>query len=47
MSPMGEAADELIDDIRFMLEDAEKWTPVEFNSMQVGMTFKKLRIESD
>jgi len=43
MSPTGESVGELIDDIRYMLEDAEKWESVEFESMKVGMTFKKTK----
>jgi len=41
MSPMGDSVDELIGTLQIMLEDAAKWEPVEFESMQVGMTFRK------
>ncbi|MCL2564409.1 MAG: hypothetical protein FWE24_01185 [Defluviitaleaceae bacterium] len=43
MSPMGDSVDELIGTLQIMLEDAAKWEPVEFESMQVGMTFNKSR----
>ena len=41
MSPMGDSVDELIGTLQIMLEDAAKWEPVEFESMQVGMIFKR------
>ena len=43
MSPMGESVEELLGDLQFMLNDAAKWESVEFESMQVGMTFNKSR----
>jgi len=47
MSPMGDSVDELIGTLQIMLEDAAKWEPVEFNSMQVGMTFQRIEKKSD
>jgi|GEM_PF-3240462 len=41
ISPMGESVEELLDDLQFMLNNAIKWEPVEFESMHVGMTFKE------
>ncbi|MCL2591969.1 MAG: hypothetical protein FWD82_01265 [Defluviitaleaceae bacterium] len=41
MSPMGYTVDELMGDLQIMLDDAAKWKPVEFESMQVGMCFQR------
>lgn len=41
ISPHGDTVDELLGDLQYMIDDARKWKPVNFNSLQVGMTFEK------
>ena len=41
MSPYGNTLKELKGDLKFMLDDVRKWKPVDFNSLQVGITFKR------
>jgi len=41
MSPFGNSIDELTNDLQFMINDVQKWKPVPFNSLQVGMDFKR------
>ena len=41
MSPYGFTLKELRGDLRIMMKDVRKWKPVDFNSLQIGMTFKR------
>ncbi|MDR2598860.1 MAG: hypothetical protein LBC73_01125 [Oscillospiraceae bacterium] len=41
MYPHGESFSELCGDLKFMYDDTKKWKPVAFNSLCVGMKFKK------
>jgi len=41
MHPQGETVDELIADLRHMLDDARKWQPITFVCLRVGMTFER------
>ena len=45
MTPCGETYDELLGDTKYMFEDAKKWLPVEFDKMEVGMTFEQVMTE--
>jgi len=41
MKPTGEIHAELIQDLEHMLRDVKEWEPVQFDSLEVGMTFEK------
>ena len=47
MTPHGESLSELIGDLEMMLEDISKWKPVDFDKMQVGMTFERTENERE
>ena len=47
MTPYGESSVELISDLKTMMTDAEKWKAVDFDQMQTGMTFERIKNEQE
>lgn len=41
MSPSGKSTEELIDDLVRMKADCERWAPVAFDALKVGMILTK------
>lgn len=41
MAPQGETVDELVGDLTRMLSDANRWEPVPYDALEVGMTFER------
>ncbi len=41
--PMGTTIEELREELELKLSDARRWEPVQYDKMQVGMEFRKLR----